>query len=501
MSTICAPATASGGAMAVIRVSGPDAIAITSRIFSKDLTNAKGYTLHYGWVKSPESAQVQKGCEGCSWTNLLDNQEQQTADASRLQEEKFDDRKSTHQPADDDIIDDVVVSVFRAPHSYTGENITEISCHGSHYIVQKILEALILSGAEMAAPGEFTKRAFLAGKMDLSQAEAVADLIASGNEATHRMALSQMRGGFSRELNSLRAQLLRITSLLELELDFSDHEDLEFADRSELSSLANTLYAHVHSLTDSFRTGNTLKKGIPVAIIGAPNVGKSTLLNALVHEERAIVSDIQGTTRDLIEDTVQINGITFRFIDTAGIRDTSDRIEQLGIERSIQAARKADIIILLTEPEKPFPDISTFSHPSSIILHVINKSDLVSQEASLPPTPPMSQTAPDPLYISSRTGFGLPSLQNAMLSSARQLLSALEATDTTIITNLRHYEALLHAQEALQRINQALTTNLPGDLIAEDLRQCLHYLAEITGGEITSSEVLSNIFKHFCIGK
>lgn len=464
MSTICAPATATGGAMAVIRVSGPDAVAITSRIFSKDLTQAKGYTLHYGWITSPNSPR----------------------------------HNNTHE-ADTHTIDDVVVSLFRAPHSYTGEDTTEISCHGSRYIVQKILEALIASGARMAAPGEFTKRAFLAGKMDLSQAEAVADLIASANEATHRMAMSQMRGGFSRELNDLRQRLLHLTSLLELELDFSDHEDLEFADRTELTTLTNTIYAHVSRLAASFRTGNALKKGIPVAIIGAPNVGKSTLLNTLLHEERAIVSDIQGTTRDLIEDTIQLNGITFRFIDTAGLRTTTDRIEQLGIERSIQAARKADIIILLTEPGKPFPDITTLSNPSSITLHVINKSDLIQ---TFHPTPP-PHTTPDlhPIYISSLTGSGITTLQTALLSTAHRLLSSLDSADTTIVTNLRHYEALMYAKEALQRIDQALTANLPGDLIAEDLRQCLHSLAEITGGEITSSEVLSNIFQHFCIGK
>ena len=471
--------------MAVIRVSGPDAVAITSRIFSKDLTQAKGYTLHYGWIASHPSPR----------------------------------HNNTHE-AEALPIDDVVVSLFRAPHSYTGEDTTEISCHGSHYIVQKILEALIASGARMATPGEFTKRAFLAGKMDLSQAEAVADLIASANEATHRMALSQMRGGFSRELNDLRQRLLHLTSLLELELDFSDHEDLEFADRTELSTLTNTIYAHVSRLAASFRTGNALKKGIPVAIIGAPNVGKSTLLNTLLHEERAIVSDIQGTTRDLIEDTIQLNGITFRFIDTAGLRTTTDRIEQLGIERSIQAARKADIIILLTEPGKPFPDITTLSNPSSITLHVINKSDLIPTDPPLsshptptPSTPQPTATAPQPtasnpippdpspIYISSLTGSGITSLQTALLSTAHRLLSSLDSADTTIVTNLRHYEALMHAKEALQRINQALTANLPGDLIAEDLRQCLHSLAEITGGEITSSEVLSNIFQHFCIGK
>lgn len=381
MSTICAPATAPGGAMAIIRVSGPEAISITSRIFSKDLTEAKGYTLHYGYIRAP-------------WDE---------SDETTRQSE-------THAKADA-IIDDVLVSVFRSPHSYTGEDSTEISCHGSRYIVQKITEALIQSGARMATPGEFTKRAFLAGKMDLSQAEAVADLIASSSEATHRMAMSQMRGGFSRELDTLREQLLHITSLLELELDFSDHEDIEFADRAQLTELTDALYKHIQRLTDSFRTGNALKTGIPVAIIGAPNVGKSTLMNALVHDERAIVSDIQGTTRDLIEDTIQIEGITFRFIDTAGIRKTTDRIEQMGIERSLQAARKADIIILLTEPNKQFPDIRIPHSPETpdlpIVLRVINKSDLVMPDSSF--LYHRKQKNQD-IYISSQTGAGMPIL-------------------------------------------------------------------------------------------
>lgn len=472
MSTICAPATAPGGAMAVIRVSGPEAISITSRIFSKDLTQAKGYTLHYGNILTPEN----------------------NATASSPSEKNC--------ASADRIIDDVIVSVFRSPHSYTGEDSTEISCHGSRFIVQKIIEALIHAGARMATPGEFTKRAFLAGKMDLSQAEAVADLIASSNEATHRMAMSQMRGGFSRELDTLREQLLHITSLLELELDFSDHDDIEFADRIELTQLIDSLYRHIQQLTESFRTGNALKTGIPVAIIGAPNVGKSTLMNALVHDERAIVSDIQGTTRDLIEDTIQIEGITFRFIDTAGIRKTTDRIEQMGIERSLQAAKKADIIILLTEPNKNFPDIHIPHSPETpdlpIILRVINKSDLVMPDSSF--LYHRKQKDQD-IHISSMTGAGMPILLSSLVSAAHQVLSVNQGNDSTIVTNLRHYEALHHALEAVARVRHAIADNIPGDLIAEDLRQCLHHLAEITGGEITSDAILSNIFKNFCIGK
>ena len=472
MSTICAPATAPGGAMAIIRVSGPEAISITSRIFSKDLTEAKGYTLHYGYIRTP-------------WS--------ESEETTRHSE--------THAKADA-IIDDVLVSVFRSPHSYTGEDSIEISCHGSRYIVQKIIEALIQSGARMATPGEFTKRAFLAGKMDLSQAEAVADLIASSSEATHRMAMSQMRGGFSRELDTLREQLLHITSLLELELDFSDHEDIEFADRTQLTELTDALYKHIQRLTDSFRTGNALKTGLPVAIIGAPNVGKSTLMNALVHDERAIVSDIQGTTRDLIEDTIQIEGITFRFIDTAGIRKTTDRIEQMGIERSLQAARKADIIILLTEPNKQFPDIRIPHSPEPpdlpIVLRVINKSDLVMPDSSF--LYHRKQKNQD-IYISSQTGAGMPILLSTLVNSAHRVLSVNQGNDATIVTNLRHYEALHHALEAVARVRHAIADNIPGDLIAEDLRQCLHHLAEITGGEITSDAILSNIFKNFCIGK
>lgn len=475
MSTICAPATPPGGAIGIIRISGPEAISIVSDIFSKDVRNAKGYTVHYGYIKMPDRDSLEE--------HLPINFRSET---------------------ECDIIDDVLISVFKTPHSYTGEDSIEISCHGSSYIMQKILEALIHRGARMANPGEFTKRAFLAGKMDLSQAEAVADLIAASNKAAHHMAMSQMRGAVSNELNDLRQQLLHITSLIELELDFSDHEDIEFADRQQLSEQLESLHNHIQRLVKSFHTGNALKTGIPVAIIGAPNVGKSTLLNLLVHEERAIVSDIQGTTRDLIEDTIQIDGIPFRFIDTAGLRTTTDRIELMGIERSLQAAQKADIIILLTEPNKDFPDIESKlgsnNSPKQIILRVINKSDLVVPDSSFLYH---SQQSNKNIHISSLTGAGMPSLQKALISAANTLLSDAKeiGRDTTIITNLRHYEALHHILDAVSRTKQALENGISGDLIAEDLRQCLHYLADITGEEITSDEILSNIFKNFCIGK
>ena len=310
--TICALSTAIGGALGVVRVSGPETTGALSHVFSKSIQDAQPNTIHYGHI-----------IQGA------------------------------------DIIDEVMVSIFRSPHSYTGEDAAEISCHGSRYIINRILELLVQNGCRMALPGEFTQRAYLNGKMDLSQAEAVADLIASTNHATHHLAMSQLRGGISTELSRLREHLLRLTSLLELELDFSDHEDLEFADRGELLELATTIERHICRLAQSFETGNALKNGIPVAIVGAPNVGKSTLLNALLGEERAIVSDIQGTTRDAIEDTINLGGITFRFIDTAGIRHTSDTIEQMGIERSIAAAHRARIILLMTEPGVPYPDIET----------------------------------------------------------------------------------------------------------------------------------------------
>lgn len=418
--TICAPATPSGGAIGIIRISGKDAISITNSIFSKDILSARGYTMHYG--------------------SIINN------------------------------LDDVIVSVCRAPRSYTGEDTVEISHHGSPYIQQEILKLLIEHGCTMAQPGEYTQRAFLNGKMDLSQAEAVADLIASTNQASHRIAMTQMRGGFSNKLADLRAQLLEMTSLLELELDFSE-EEVEFADREKLISLAQQIEAEISRLSTSFSDGNAFKNGISVAIIGAPNVGKSTLLNQLLHEDRAIVSSIQGTTRDVIEDTFAIQGILFRFIDTAGIRHTDDTIEQLGIERSMKAAEKAQIIILMREPGVPFPDI--FPRPDQTVIEVVNKSET----------------------FQALDGIGLPWLEQELLNAAPTL-----PEDSLLVTNLRHKQALDLSLLDIHRSIQSLELQMPGDLIAEDLRQCLSHLSEILG-DITNDEVLGNIFAHFCIGK
>ena len=445
--TICALATPPGGAIAIVRVSGPDAVAITGSIFSKSLEKAEGYTLHFGQIKD------------------MDGKE----------------------------LDDVLVSVFRAPHSYTGEDSTEISLHGSSYIVKNLLESLIWAGARQAEPGEFTMRAFMNGKLDLSQAEAVADLISSSTQATHKMAMSQMRGQFSQELKELQGQLLHLTSLLELELDFND-QDVEFANRQQLCELMDKIEVHIKDLADSFHMGNAIKNGVPVAIIGAPNVGKSTLLNALVGEERAIVSNIQGTTRDLIEDTIQIDGITFRFIDTAGIRSTQSKLERMGIERSIQAAERAKIILLLTENNVPFPDIQF--RDNQIVMQVINKCDM-----TLPSSSYLYHRQPDSLlfHISAANGDGLDLLRRALVKEV-SLPANLDDTHT-IVTNVRHYNALKQALKALRRSKKAFADQTPTDLIAEDLRQCLHHLGEITGTDITSEDVLHNIFSHFCVGK
>ena len=431
--TICALATAPSGALGIIRISGPQALEILSHIFSKNLTGKKPNTIHYG--------HIMEGGE---------------------------------------IVDEVMVSIFHTPHSYTGEDSAEISCHGSSYILNKVLELLIQNGCRMANPGEYTMRAYLNGKMDLSQAEAVADLIASTNKATHKMALSQLRGGISTELGRLREQLLKLTSLLELELDFSDHEDLEFADRSELLILAQKTDAHITRLADTFHAGNALKNGIPVAIVGAPNVGKSTLLNALLGEERAIVSDIQGTTRDAIEDTIQLGGITFRFIDTAGIRHTDDKIELMGIDRSIAAAQRAQIIIMMTEPRTPYPDIPV--RDDQTVIRIENKTE----------------------SFQAKFGVGLDLLRQKLIDAAPKT-----GDSDVIITNARHYEALCRAHTHLQRVLNGLSplTSSPShlltppDLVAEDLRLTIDTLAEITGGQITPNEVLGNIFKNFCVGK
>lgn len=429
--TICAPATAAGGALAIIRVSGSNALPIVGTLCPLCCETIAANTVHF--------------------THLVE----------------YDTVSQHPQP-----IDDALITIFRAPHSYTGEDSVEISCHGSRYIINKILELLIQQGCRMARPGEFTQRAYLNGKLDLSQAEAVADLIASTNQTTHRLAMSQLRGGVSTELSDLREQLLELTSLLELELDFSDHEDLEFADRSELRQLAQRIDAHITRLADSFHVGNALKNGIPVAIVGAPNVGKSTLLNALLGEERAIVSDIQGTTRDAIEDTINLEGITFRFIDTAGIRHTSDTIENLGIERSIAAVQRAQIILMMTEPGVPYPDISV--RTDQTIIRIVNKTE----------------------DFQAKYGVGLDHLRQNLIDAVPK------ASDTDIIiTNARHYEALTLAHTHLQRVLSGLHTNLSGDLLAEDLRLTLNTLAEITGAQITPQETLNNIFSHFCVGK
>lgn len=448
---ICAIATGTGGAIGVIRISGNGTIALTDKIFSKDITKAKPYTLHYGEI----------------------------ADSNGK------------------TIDQVLLSVFHAPHSYTGEESVEISCHNSPFILQTIMQLLFSHGARQAEAGEFTQRAFLNGKLDLSQAEAVADLIASTNAATHRMAMSQMRGGFSKQLTQLREQLLHLTTLVELELDFSE-QDVEFADRSQLLTLSQEISSHIQRLADSFQAGNALKNGIPVAIIGAPNVGKSTLLNTLLHEERAIVSDIQGTTRDLIEDVIQIQGVTFRFIDTAGIRRTKDQIEKMGIERSMQAAERAQIIILLTEPNIPFPELRLKEEKP--VLRVINKCD-----KNLPSSSFLyhKTTSENLIHISAITGDGIQQLQKALIKEAN--IPQLTENDT-IITNLRHHQSLTQALQSINRVIEGLQQNtadsyIPTDLLAQDLRECLHHLGTITGGTISNDEILASVFRNFCIGK
>ena len=447
--TICALATAPGGAIGIIRISGPRTLEILSRVFSKNLLNADGNTIHYGHIKDGEA-----------------------------------------------VVDEVLVSVFREPHSYTGEESAEISCHGSRYILNKVLALLIENGCRQAGPGEFTQRAYLNGKMDLSQAEAVADLIASSNKATHQMAMSQLRGHFSSQLAMLREQLLKLTSLLELELDFSDHEDLEFADRSELLELTKTIDNHITRLARSFETGQALKQGIPVAIVGKTNVGKSTLLNALLKDDRAIVSDIHGTTRDTIEDTIDIKGITFRFIDTAGIRQTTDTIEQIGIDRTYAAIEKARIVLWLIDAQpsqEEIQDIQERCKGKSLII-IQNKIDKAEPELISHLSPLTSHL----LKISAKKSLGLEELERAIYEASD--IPTLTENDI-IVTNVRHYDALVRAHEHIQRVIDGLQMQLSGDLLSEDLRQALDTLAEITGGQITPNEVLGNIFKNFCVGK
>lgn len=458
--TICAIASAQGGAIGIIRVSGEDAINIVSGIFQpfgkKTLNEKEGYTLTFGKILTED-----------------------------------------HQ-----ILDEVLISIFRAPKSYTGENIVEITCHGSFYILQQILLRLIKNGCRTAKPGEFTQRAFLNGKMDLSQAEAVADLINSSSAATHRLAMNQMKGGFSNELRSLRDQLLHLTSLLELELDFSDHEELEFADRSELQHLTQQIEQTISRLVKSFSVGNVIKNGVPVAIVGETNAGKSTLLNLLLKDEKAIVSNIHGTTRDVIEDTINIQDITFRFIDTAGIRNTQDEIEVIGIKRTYKKMAQTEIILWvidsqqLTNIEDSKQRILPHCLDKNLII-VINKSDLLKPGQSEEIQKELSSIDAPHLFISAKKKEGINQLEQLLVKTAA--IPAITQNDI-IVTNIRHFEALNLALESIQRVQEGLTNQLSGDFISQDLREAIHHLSDIVG-EVSTDSVLQNIFKHFCIGK
>ena len=452
MHAICAISTAYGvGGIAVIRVSGEESIAIVDGLFRGrvSLVDAQGGTVHFGRIER-----------------------------------------------NGEVLDEVLCSVFRAPHSFTGEETVEIACHGSLYIQQELLRWLIDAGCKAAEPGEFTRRAFLNGKMDLTQAEAVADLIAAQSKAEKDLALSQLRGSVSTELAALRERLLHFTSLVELELDFADHEELEFADRTELQTLADEIEQKLATLMYSFRTGNAIRNGISVAIIGAPNVGKSTLLNALLGEQRAIVSDIQGTTRDTIEDTLVIDGILFRLIDTAGIRETNDVIEQMGVERSRQAMEKAQIIISVQDATRPGWTIpATCPRPARdlTVLSVLNKVDLcsVSEQSERSVLSQCSGMIP----LSAKNGDIEP-LKRELVRVAKEMLP----TSAVMLSNARHYEAISRAHEAILRVRQGLQDGLSGELLSMDLQDCLAALGEVTG-QITNTEVLANIFSKFCIGK
>lgn len=494
--TICAPATIPGtGAISIIRVSGEDSLAIADKVIDvkgESLSETEGYRLRYGTIFADDGS----------------------------------------------VLDNVIVSVFRAPHSYTGENSVEISCHASRFIVNEVLELLVNAGARIAAPGEFTRRAFVNGKMDLAQAEAVADVIASQSAAAHRVAMNQLKGGFSSELKTLREKLLTMTSLLELELDFSE-EDVEFASRSELGALVEETLTHIVRLTDSFSRGNAIKNGVPVAIVGATNTGKSTLLNTLLGEERAIVSDIAGTTRDTIEETLNLGGVMFRFIDTAGIRETDEVVEKIGIERTFRKLNEASIVLgmtdlsrgedsVLADAEYIWSKVNASSSDREFVL-LVNKCDvdgiesvaagfagtdsgagyvetgseagcagkagkMARIEAALREKGIVTKMIP----ISAKTGSGLPELTEALAEIGRRITGD---TDETLVTNIRHYEALSRAATALGRVRDGLkVATLPPDLIAQDLREALYHLGEIVG-EISTDEVLGNIFRKFCIGK
>ncbi len=452
MDTICAIATGTGGAISIIRVSGKQAIEIVNAIFTKNILEAKTHSIHHGFIIEPE--------------------------------------------AQNGLIDEVVVSVFRAPHSYTGENSVEIACHGSKYILNKVIELLIRQGCCVANPGEFTQRAFLNNKLDLSQAEAVADLIASSNRATHQMALSQLRGHFSSELTQLRQQLLKLTSLLELELDFSDHEDLEFADRKELLTLGRKIEERITQLANSYIKGQYIKHGIPVVLVGKTNVGKSSLLNRLLKDDRAIVSDQHGTTRDTIEDTLDINGVSFRFIDTAGLRKTKNKIEQMGIQRTQMAINKALIVLWIIDKQPTKGEIQKMQELSSgkkliIVQNKIDVSDPIDSNCFLP-------YAVNLIHFSAKQNKNTDIIENAIFNAAG---IGNYKDNEIIVSNARHYDVLTKANVSIKEVINGLQQQLSGDLIAEDLRKTIDILSEITGEQITSDEVLSNIFKHFCVGK
>ena len=450
---IVALATPSGtGAIAVIRVSGPDAITLVDKLFKsikgKKLVQQKSHTIHLGHIVDQEK-----------------------------------------------VLDEALVSIFKGPHSYTGENVVEISCHGSPFIQQQIIQLLLRNGCRSASAGEFTLRAFLNGKMDLSQAEAVADLIASDSEAAHDIAMQQMRGGFSNEIQELRQELLNFASLIELELDFSQ-EDVEFADRTQFNELLTRISSVLKKLIDSFALGNVIKNGIPVAIVGQPNVGKSTLLNVLLNEERAIVSEIAGTTRDTVEDHISIKGINFRFIDTAGIRETEDVVEKIGIERTFEKIEKARLIIYLFEGmnfDKTELEQIQKRYPNKQLLPICNKMDLLNSSQKKK----IASEIPNVLFLSAKFKTGISELEEKLLSLVD---SGALSGDTTIITNSRHYDALLKALEEIQKVKEGLDMELSSDLMAIDIRQALYHLGEITGS-VTTDDLLGNIFSNFCIGK
>ena len=469
--TICAPATVPGtGAISVIRMSGPQALEIADKVIrcrKGKLSTAKGYTLKFGTIIDASGA----------------------------------------------VVDEVLASVFRSPHSYTGENSVEISCHASSYIVSTVMELLYEAGARAAEPGEFTQRAYLNGKMDLAQAEAVADVIASQNAAAHRIAFKQMKGGFSSELRDMRGELLELVSLMELELDFSE-EEVEFADRSRLDSLLEQIISHVSRLIDSFRLGNAIKNGIPVAIAGATNTGKSTLLNALLGEDRAIVSDVHGTTRDTIEETLNIDGVLFRFIDTAGLRETDEVVEQIGIQRTFKKISEASIILGMIDLTRDFEStretirsiIEKVDFSCQKLIFLLNKTDISDVRANTDTTDfiiselenkGVARTNTAIIPISAKTGSGVGNLRTHLSDSQRDLLAD---SDTTLVTNQRHIQALTDARTSLLRVRSGLAAGLPTDLAAQDIREAIYHLGSIVG-EISSDEVLGNIFRNFCIGK